>query len=237
MALCFPESGAAVRILIAIKSCHRDWEQEQICRETWLSVFEHGRSVAGGGGTAFHIADYLFFRGIDGNLLQTPPDDVVSLPVCDDYISLPFKTQAICRYTLEHTYDYAFLADTDTYVDVLRLMQSGFERWPYSGWAWDGKGGYASGGSGYWLDRTCMALVAGAAFEMDWIHSERGSMRGEDLQVGGLLWKLGFEPHDDKRYRIRAPGPQADNDIITLHDVNRPAKGDIMRRLHEGYTQ
>ena len=179
-----------MKVLIAILSCHRQFEQEQVCRETWLSVFEHGRSVAGGGGTAFHTADYLFFRGIDGNLLQDPPRDVVSLPVPDDYISLPFKTQAICRYAPERQYDYLFKCDNDTYVDVFRLLRSDFERWPYSGWAWDGKGGYASGGSGYWLDRIRMATVADATFEPDWIHPERGSMRGEDLQVGGLLWKL-----------------------------------------------
>lgn len=204
-----------MRALIGILSCHRDNEQDAICQQTWLNQ-------------RLPAADYRFFRGVPIGLPL--PDSHVTLNVGDDYNSLPFKTQAMCRWALLKGYDYLFKCDNDTYVHIPRLMASGFERHAYSGWNWGGTGGYCSGGAGYWLDRKCMGIIGDAEITADWRHPEHGgSMNGEDLQVGAILHRHGIDPFDDPRYRIRAPW---NPDTISLHDVVLPAKGEDMKKLH-----
>ena len=77
-----------MRILLAIKSCARDKELETIQRKTFLS----GSSI-----------EYKFFRGDEH---FSAKDDVISLPVADDYISLAFKTKSIAKWAVDNDYDY-----------------------------------------------------------------------------------------------------------------------------------
>ena len=44
-------------------------------------------------------------------------------------------------------------------------------------------------------------------------------------RLAACCGNCGCEPHDDKRYRIHAPGPHRDNNIITLHDVKQASQG------------
>ena len=147
-------------------------------------------------------------------------------------MALPFKTQAICKYAVSHGYTNVFKCDNDTYVDVPRLLTSGFENHDYVGFDWDGRGGYCSGGSGYWLSEKSCKIVIASQFTSDYGDDTRRSLRGEDLQVGEALRAAGVMPVGDSRYRLRVPGPTSNNDVITLHDIMNPCKGVRMFEVH-----
>jgi len=210
-----------VKLFLAIKSCHKNAELERAQRETFLL-----RSPV----------EYRFFRGRGSD----SGPNVVVLDVDDSYWSLPFKTQAICRWVVLEDYDYAFFADTDTYIHVDRLQRAGFEDHDYMGYfSYDpGPGAYASGGSGYFLSKRAMKLVGeSTSLELDYRHPERQeeiSYRGEDLQVGWIMRDAGIACHKDERFRLRTPGPSPDNDLITLHDVISPLKSASAMRAYHG---
>jgi hypothetical protein len=209
-----------MRPLIAILSCHAQAEQDQVCRDTWLKG---------------HATDYKFFLGRDPNFGaggKVPKDDEEFLDCPDDYLSLPFKTQAICGYALRHDCTHLFKCDNDTYVNISRLLASGFAAHDYTGYDWNGCGGYCSGGPGYWLTQKSMAVVEAATFTPDYGDATRRSLRGEDLQVGEALRAAGIMPNGDLRYSLRAPGPEPNNTVITLHDIIRPCKGTRMLEVH-----
>lgn len=100
-----------MRLLIAIKSCRRDCYNgfNQAIRDTWLQncPVDHAFFVGGGDATIW-------------------ADEVV-LDCGDGYLDLPWKLQAICAWALARDYDFVFVVDTDTYVDVKKLLESGFE--------------------------------------------------------------------------------------------------------------
>ncbi len=152
-----------MKILIAIKGCERDQKNgtHQVMRNTWV---QH-----------VHGADLKFFVGHGTHGLLC---DEVRLDCGDAYLDLPAKTRSILKWSLEHDYDYIFLADTDTFVMPNRLLASGFERFdlvglfngaigvPYATeakyWAW------ISGGNGYWLSRRAAEAIASAPVTDDW---------------------------------------------------------------------
>ena len=209
-----------MRPLVAILSCHSQAEQDDTCRATWLKASP---------------VNYRFFLGRDPNFGaggKFPKLDEEFLDCDDAYLALPFKTQALCRYALAHDYTHLFKCDNDTYVDVPRLLASGFSNYDYVGFDWDGRGGYCSGGAGYWLSRAAMEVVTVAAFTLDHGDAMCRSLRGEDLQVGEALRAAGIRPTGDRRYRLRTPGPARGNDIITLHDIINPCKGARMLEVH-----
>jgi len=110
----------SVRLLIAVKSCQRDMADgyHDLIRSTWGADIKH--------------ADLRFFVGGEiTDLLRQ--DDEVRVKVYDDYYSLPYKTQAILDWAVISGYDYVFLCDTDTYVDVDKMMTSGFQQYDYYG--------------------------------------------------------------------------------------------------------
>jgi hypothetical protein len=108
------------RILVAVKSCHRDLNDgcNQAVRDTW------GKDLP-------PCCDLKFFVGNgDSKLL---PDEVrIYCP--DDFYHLPDKMRGILNWFLGRPeYDYIFLFDTDTYVIVNRWMRTRFWRHDYTG--------------------------------------------------------------------------------------------------------
>lgn len=105
-------------VLFAVKSCNRDQADgfHAAIRETW-------------GKGCFPPVNLKFFTGLGSQDYR----DVVRLDVKDDYDSLPFKTKAILEWSVSHNYDFTFLCDTDTFTVPSRLMDSGFEKFDYSG--------------------------------------------------------------------------------------------------------
>lgn len=147
-------------------------------------------------------ADVRFFMG--GGEPQC--GDEVCLPVDDSYAGLPAKTQAICRWAVEHGYDFVFKCDDDTYVRPERLLASGFEAHDYIGRVRGPSGNtvvcpapYCSGFA-YWLSAKALKAVAEAETYGD---------DAEDRFVGNVLLKAGIHPYHDDRYRIMVAAPNA----------------------------
>lgn len=213
-----------VKVLLAILACERDVALQNLQRQMFLKNTS---------------LDYRFFAGSAN--LKSP--DVVSLGVSDDFLALPFKTQAMCRWAFENGYDFVFKLDTDTYLRPERLIPSGFQRHNYTGFfSYDpGPGAYASGGPGYWLSRASMEIVSGSkAIFLDMPNPSNPtepSWRGEDLQVCWVLRDHGIHCHKDLRYCLRSPGPLPGNNLITVHDVLIKDKRQRLETAHRAWLQ
>lgn len=156
-----------MKLLIAVKSCMRDWMagHHEVIRKTW-------------GQDAYPLADLQFFYGDGAGWMLGSDFDEQHLQVPDNYLSLPYKTKAICSWSLIREYDYTFLCDTDTYTIPSKLVRSGFEKYDYSGRFGrqpavgttfhyrDQYGDYplchpwASGGVGYFLSKKAAEVIA-----------------------------------------------------------------------------
>jgi hypothetical protein len=176
-----------MKLLVAVKSCMRDRARgaHDVIRNTW------GAKVQG--------ADVVFFVG-SSPLNVFLEDDEDSLPVSDDYDSLPFKTREILRQSVSRGYDFTFLCDNDTFIIPNRLMSTGFEEYDYSGkfnlrtrgsrsqpgrrfHYVDDRGTYpdiycwCSGGFGYFVSRRAAELVV----------ASEPKVWAEDMYVGQVL--------------------------------------------------
>jgi hypothetical protein len=129
-----------MKILIAALSCElfRTNGNNQAMRDTWLP------DVKG--------ADYKIFMG-QGSQIQR--DDEVFLDAPDGYDSVTYKAKEMYKWAQARKYEYIFRCFPDTYVCPSRLLDSGFEKYDYSGnfAARPLSGAYACGGAGCWFSR------------------------------------------------------------------------------------
>jgi hypothetical protein len=126
-----------MKVLIAVQTCARD---------RWRTP-AHREMLCG------HGADVRFFLG-RGN--ENPEADEIVFDVGDDWENLPGKVRGALQWALDRGYEYIFKCDSDTFVDVPKLLASGFEQHQYCGLMGDegaGKGiaHCPSGGVGWWL--------------------------------------------------------------------------------------
>lgn len=179
-----------MRILVAVVSCRADRSRHHPAYDTWLRHLPKD-------------VDYKFFVG-GGDPENWAPDEIlVSAP--DSYEYLSTKTKALCSWANAQGYDYVFKCDTDTVVNVDRLLSSGFEQHDYMGGSnednvpanaefWYPRIQFASGGAGYWLSQKAMVEVAkgwGPTFP------------AEDVYVACKLKKAGILPVWCDGYRWR----------------------------------
>lgn len=220
------------RFLIAITSCKKDaltgYNQAQ--RDTFLKDFQHFPDAMYrffiGDGTPSGEEETLVRLSVDGCIdMNRGVDykekcaqseqaastyhypnvkyDEVLLPVPDDYFHLVYKVRAIHRWALQFNFTHIYKCDTDTYVDIGRLLQSGFHEHEFTG----GPSGDTSvaGGSGYWVSRTSAEILAHAPITY-W---------AEDGWTSGTLRQHGIMLRPDFRY---SDNPlREDNDIIATH--------------------
>ena len=154
-----------------------------------------------------------------------PKEDEVILKVPDGYIYVSYKTKENHRWAIAHGYDYVFQACTDTFIDIPRLMDSGFENWDYTGVAIGGPvEPYASGGCGYWTRGRAIQIIVDEPVT-DW---------AEDRWVGEILRKHGITVRHDPRYVGMGRMPNLSNDYITSHLCDTPR---VYRNqeMHEAY--
>lgn len=190
-----------MNVFIGIESCNDHRYAQAAIRETWVKDCP---------------TDWKFFIG--KNSLQ-PCSDEIMLPVSDGQHKLFHKFSLEVNWVLEHGYDFFFRCHVDTYVDVPRLLASGFEAHDYAGYPQDGWPDCAPlcyGGSGFWLSRKAMLFFQQEVKQREW---QLKFNEIEDYHIGAVLERGGFERFGDYRYKDRRPGPRPDNDCITLHDA------------------
>lgn len=196
-----------MKLLIAIVTCHKDKQANQRERETWLKD---------------STIDYKFFLG---QPVETGLSDEIYLNVPDDYSSLPYKVKESFRWALDAGYDFIYKCDSDTYVNIQRLLDSGFENYDFTGHL---KESYIQGGPGYWISSKAARLTLDVVVD-HW---------AEDLWVSRIMKANDIPFHDDQRLKMTSKfGPRVNNDIISLHDYIDPLKGDRMYRIHEEWIR
>lgn len=150
------------------------------------------------------------------------PDEVV-LHVPDDLVHIAYKAKAAWQWAWDNGYDYVFNCFCDTYIDIEKLMHSGFEEHDFIGMTYD-ENRCPQGGAGYWLSRKSLQTLIATHVDF-W---------ADDGWAGWTLQKSGIHLHHDPRYGQYADGtvPSRQNDIISTHLGPHPYK--IMRALHDG---
>jgi hypothetical protein len=175
--------------------------------------------------------DYKIFVGQGAQILR--PDEV-QLDVPDDYEHLPEKSQAIRAWALEQRYGHVFKCDRDTYLSPRRLLDSGFEKYDYSGhfpgYPQEGylpadghelseycdiRGvyPYCSGGPGYWTSQRANEAIVAAP--LDWKRLDNKGNPAEDLWVPNILMPLGMRGYHDPRYFFKG------NSLVTDYGSGR----------------
>jgi hypothetical protein len=150
-----------------------------------------------------------------------PNDDEVILHVPDDLVHLAYKGRAAWLWALNTGYDYVFNCAQDTYIDIERLMHSGFEAHDFIGMTYD-ENRCPQGGAGYWLSKRCLQVLATAHVNF-W---------ADDGWAGWTLQKAGIHLHNDLRYAQYPEAPARENNIITSHMGQVPYK--VMRDIYAG---
>jgi hypothetical protein len=130
-----------------------------------------------------HHVDAKFFYGSpspEGWVQQ--PDEVI-LPCPDDYAHLAQKSILICKYAKDHGYDLLFKCDDDTGVYVERVLHEAlWGQWDYAGYT---NGRTCTGGTGYWLSKRAIEIIAESASPNHW---------AEDVTIGKTLFHHNIQP-------------------------------------------
>ncbi len=197
---------AQPRIFIGICSCCPNSDKREAVRTTWLKGLPNRIRAT-------------FFAGRG----RASGEDIISLPVADDYNSLPKKVQVFFQHALAHyEFEYLFKCDDDTYAVPERLFgiaKSGAEFIGSRDW-WPS---HADGGAGYLLSRRAVAAVASAACP------DGGP---EDVWVTKTLRAAGIElqPCSELKYECREfPGSR--NRLVTAHHCSPVIMSAIHARL------
>lgn len=225
-----------MKLLIAVLACHHRAGHLSACRETWVP-------------DAKGLCDVKFFFGRGSH--ADPKDDEVILDCDDAYRGLACKVQEVARWALAHDYDFVMKVDDDTYVRPERVMSSGFEYHDYVGRLLGPtdhyhQTRYARGGTGYFMSRAVMKVLADAPKPNPDIPRDYA----EDSWVGRITLEAGFPCINDDRLRCaegsgpnRTPRPNGfqgwkkdcprqHNDFITVCEF----LGEEMRQVHKEWV-
>jgi hypothetical protein len=180
------------KLLVGILACHHRAPHLQACRDTWIAEVKNQ-------------FDYKFFFGRGSHDIQF---DEIFLESDDAYRGLACKVRAAIIWALENNYDSFFKLDDDTYTIPERLLKAVNDDWG----AYDFVGrkcgptdryhehAYARGGTGYYLSRRAMEVIAKSAIPNPDIASEYA----EDSFIGLRLKEAGIECTNDDRLRCAA---------------------------------
>jgi hypothetical protein len=238
------------RILIAVPACQQldygAWESEQSPRFDKAKAYRgeaYGTDIHISGGDNPRIAavrdtwwkdvrahehhvDARFFYGKP--FVGEPAADEVILNCGSDYASLPLRTQAICKYALDHKYDFLYKCDDDTAVFVDRLVREILDgrTADYAGCLNDN---VCTGGPGFVLSKRMMELVAKAGgpdhwAEDCWVAKIAGYANINPVSLPGHLpgyqahwyWPKGYTP------------TKLSHDTVSVHAV----QPEVMRAWH-----
>ncbi len=185
------------RVLIAVMTCKRD---------RWM--IPHHRKMLEG-----HGADVFFFMGA-GNYDAKHPE--VLLPCSDDYYQLIHKNAWMFKWALAGDYSHVLKIDSDTFVNVPRLIEANLTD-DWAGLMGDegaggGKAHCTSGGVGIWLSRYAMEtflsvypqLPSGRIAQFDdwclsWVLAEAGVVPRHEVRFWNdcMTTRLGWKRPDN----------------------------------------
>ena len=169
--------------------------------------------------------DKAFATKVQAPFDYTPKDDEIILQVPDGYMYLSYKTRESHRWAIERGYDYVFQCFPDTFIDIPKLVKSGFEKHDFTGFRIGH--GYAAGGAGYWTSKKAVQAMLGFPIA-DW---------AEDRWAGDAIRAAGMKLMTDKRYGPhRNTAPNINNDIISCHLCDTPNIYDN-RLMHQVYSE
>lgn len=245
-----------MKILLGITSCIKQSRAglNQACRDTWLNRllpdgveyrFFMGDGTSTGedesvamttvhGPLCFQNAQDLIAKELAHpvTLTHSPLPDEIMLPCPDGYFHVPWKTKKMFQWALDNGFDYTFQCCVDTWIDIPRLLSSGFERHEYSGrvCGHTGFGDWARGGTGYWVSKKAMQVIT----------SSQVMAYCEDCSVGLALGKHGIRAFNDMRYCNPYLGETVPPSVISVHlyDSNidtAPFTADKVRAAHARY--
>lgn len=175
---------------------------------------------------SFESADYGAKAKNAPNNLKVPFDyspkvDELMFQVPDDFLHASYKAKKMWQWALDNGYDYVFQCMSDTYVDVEKLMHSGFEEHDFIGCTYD-TNRCPHGGAGYWLNKKCLEIMTKAHVDY-W---------ADDGWAGWTLPKHGIKLYPDPRYgNFPYNFPTRQNNIITAH-LNATVS-DMMYSIHQ----
>ncbi len=184
-------------LAIIIKSCQRDKDAgfHQAIRETWAKNLPEGVNI---------------FFIVGGSQPRDLGVDEIWFDVDDGYWELQPKVKQACQH-IGTNYHFSYFCDTDSYLDVPKLLESGFEKYDFSGGHLcgrnqgenqfgvkyspyrDGHGAelphlyvYLSGGVGFFVSNRAARLLAETEL---YFHSEdvwAGQVIGEKVESGEM---------------------------------------------------
>ncbi|MEX0322227.1 MAG: hypothetical protein AB3N63_08725 [Puniceicoccaceae bacterium] len=211
--------------IILVISCQANRESRQrAIRETWLRRLPAGNAC------------YFVEGGHDDECIV---DGRIQLATPDGYDDLAEKSFRAIEFILRESDCQGIIkCDDDTYVHPQRCMDAIDTFADYNGNRTQGQdhfSPYAQGGC-YWLSRKAMEAVVSAPFESHvdspWFKgntrmrklgegSYRESTSIEDVMVGSLLAKAGFELTDDGRFNVQIrPVVYLEHELISNHYVS-----------------
>jgi hypothetical protein len=214
-----------MRLLIAVVQCTRDrWRipahREMLCGHGADVRFFYGKQPG-----------FLFGKEPEGTAEALPNE--TELDVDDGYFLLVHKMIAIFKWALAHDYDFIFKVDADTFLDVEKLLKSGFDAHNWVGLMGDkgasgGVGHCTSGGVGIWLSRHAVRVFLDHYPKMpggkmhsfdDWALSLTLADAGLKPVNSDLLWNFDLGPRT----------PEEKNNLISWHGWN-PDPSHVERR-------
>lgn len=171
-------------------------------------------------GRAAKQAGFGFQLVIGGEPMKLFEDELASGQP-DAYHEMPFKTQWSCRWAYDHGFDFMFQCFTDTYLSVPRMLKfiPGLSA-PITGnfWFTGRKEDHACGGSGYWINREAMLILAEAPCTRELLggrdHWAEDRWANHSLTAVGVHGRANTELFD---HESRNSGVRKDNQNITNH--------------------
>jgi len=182
-------------------TCHANRAKANAQRATWVKDIREQDS-----------ADVVFFLGRPANqLYASPHDEVWFRDVDDTYFGIPEKVRRICRWAVEHGYEYVAKCDDDVYIAPLRFAQLplaahyiGRFRGPHGNYP-----AHFASGFFYWLDTAAANIVAWEKDNGDWM-DER--FVANALALHGI-----FGYNDPVNYMVC--GPMVSGDIARTRPI------------------
>lgn len=196
-----PFSNNPPKIFLAILSCHKNKENREACRKTWLSKLPEN-------------VEYRFFLGNNDVSYETE-DDCIYLDCKDGYIDLPKKSIQALLCSLGFEYDWYGKCDDDSYVKLDRLQEILTNEYQCLG-KLSFSGSWALGGAGYFMRRSVISgfkfvIVDKAMIDVP----EKGC---EDIFIGELVERFGYTW---KNCDLLSQYPMLDNkEFISHHKLS-----------------